>query len=216
MAAIIIDLDGTLLDSMEIWEKFAIHYLTRIGKQPKQNLPDQLREMTLDEAAAYLKWQYALDMTCAEIEQGFYEQLLMEYKSVLYKDGARSFLSICREKQLPVCVFTANQYDLSVQTLQRLGLLSYCRKVITCETCGFSKRNIESYAYVAQRLQCPLSECIVIEDALHAVQSAKRAGCMVWAMYDASNESDWKQICAWADDSFREYQKMEEELCRRY
>lgn len=216
MTAVIIDLDGTLLNSMGIWEKFAIHYLMRMGKQPKQNLLDQLQYMTLNEAATHLKCQYDLDMTCAEIEQGFYEQLLIEYESVLCKDGAASFLGVCQEKQLPVCVFTANHYDLTVQTLERLGILAYFNEVITCETCGFSKRDIESYTYVAQRLQCPVSECIVIEDALHAVQSAKRAGCIVWAMYDVSNESDWKQICAWADETFREYQKMEEEVCRRY
>ena len=37
MKAVLFDLDGTLLDSMFIWDNIAEEYLRSLGKEPKEN-----------------------------------------------------------------------------------------------------------------------------------------------------------------------------------
>ena len=51
----IFDVDGTLLDSMEIWEDVAIRYLKSIGVEAEPDLPEVMFTMSLPEGAAYVK-----------------------------------------------------------------------------------------------------------------------------------------------------------------
>ena len=54
----IFDVDGTLLDSMEIWENAGARYLRSIGEVPEENLSEILYPMTMAEGAAYVKENY--------------------------------------------------------------------------------------------------------------------------------------------------------------
>ena len=49
---VIFDVDGTLLDSMSIWEDAGARYLKSLGAEPEENLGKILYPMTIEEAAA--------------------------------------------------------------------------------------------------------------------------------------------------------------------
>lgn len=66
----IFDVDGTLLDSMSIWEDAGARYLKSLGAEPEENLGKILYPMTIEEAAAYLKKQYHLEWEASRIAQG--------------------------------------------------------------------------------------------------------------------------------------------------
>lgn len=48
---VIFDVDGTLLDSMSIWEDAGARYLKSLGAEPEENLGKILYPMTIEEAA---------------------------------------------------------------------------------------------------------------------------------------------------------------------
>ena len=52
--AVIFDMDGTLLDSMGMWENLGSIYLTKKGIVPPQDLKEVIENKTLEEAAEYL------------------------------------------------------------------------------------------------------------------------------------------------------------------
>ena len=54
----IFDIDGTLIDSMKIWDNLGERYLLKLGIQPKANLSRVLYPMTLNESCLYLKNHY--------------------------------------------------------------------------------------------------------------------------------------------------------------
>ena len=58
--AAIFDVDGTLLDSMGIWEDAGARYLRGIGIEPEEGLGEILFPMTIEEGAAYVKEHYGL------------------------------------------------------------------------------------------------------------------------------------------------------------
>ena len=66
------DLDGTLLDSLDMWLTLARRYLTALGVG---EIPDDLEEtvdaMSLEESAAYLKEQFGLSQSREEIMNQF-------------------------------------------------------------------------------------------------------------------------------------------------
>ena len=56
----IFDVDGTLLDSMKIWDDAGERYLSSVGKTAENGLSEKLCDMSLTEGAEYMKKQYAL------------------------------------------------------------------------------------------------------------------------------------------------------------
>ena len=51
----IFDVDGTLLDSMSVWEDIGERYLISLGIMAKDGLGDALHTMSLEQGAVYLK-----------------------------------------------------------------------------------------------------------------------------------------------------------------
>ena len=58
----IFDFDGTLVDSMFIWETFGEEYLKSLGKEPKENLSETFATFTLEQAAEYYKKHYDVNL----------------------------------------------------------------------------------------------------------------------------------------------------------
>ena len=54
----LLDMDGTLLDSMEFWQNLGRQYLESKGKTPENNLEKIIESMTLKESASYFKTKY--------------------------------------------------------------------------------------------------------------------------------------------------------------
>ena len=51
----IFDVDGTILDSMEVWNTLASRYIRSLKKEPEENLDEIVSEMSLEQSATYLK-----------------------------------------------------------------------------------------------------------------------------------------------------------------
>ena len=66
----IFDVDGTLLDSMKIWDNAGERYLSSVGKTAENGLSEKLCDMSLTEGAEYMKKQYALPFSIDEIVSG--------------------------------------------------------------------------------------------------------------------------------------------------
>ena len=56
----IFDMDGTLLDSMPVWEHASERYLARKGIVAEKNLSEILFSMSMREGATYVKEKYGL------------------------------------------------------------------------------------------------------------------------------------------------------------
>ena len=59
---ILFDLDGTILDSMFIWDTIGEDYLRSLGKEPKENLAEVFKTFTLTQAAEYYRNNYGIKL----------------------------------------------------------------------------------------------------------------------------------------------------------
>ena len=55
LKGLIFDFDGTLFDSMFIWDTAGEVYLRSIGKEPEANLQKVLKAMSLLQSAQYIR-----------------------------------------------------------------------------------------------------------------------------------------------------------------
>jgi len=67
---VIFDIDGTILDSMKIWEKLCSNYLKSIGVIPDDDIDNIVSTMTIRECIAFVKSRYSIKLSDDEMEKG--------------------------------------------------------------------------------------------------------------------------------------------------
>ena len=65
---VIFDLDGTLVDSMNVWKEIDVSYLGKHGYDVPDDLHDEIEGMSFTETAAYFKKRFCLKETVDEIK----------------------------------------------------------------------------------------------------------------------------------------------------
>ena len=205
----IFDMDGTLLDSMFIWDDLGPGMLRAQGITPEADLPEKLKVLTLRQGAAYCKERYALPQSVEEIVSLIEGRVEKFYKEeVQAKPGVAKFLSLLKMEGVWMYVATATDRHLAQAALRHAGIDGYFRGMITCQDVGAGKDSPEIYERAMRRLQSNKKDTVVFEDAFHAIQTAKAAGFRVAAVYDASEEAHQEEIRGLADYYIRSFEEM--------
>lgn len=196
----ILDIDGTILDSMKIWDEAGPRYLAGLGVQAEKDLPEVLAAMSVPEAAAYMKDRYALHPSPEEITSGIVQTVHDFYvQEVRLKDGAKEFLESFAERRIPVIAATTSEEEYLRPAFRRLGIADAFRRIITGSEAGCGKTEPRMYQMAAEDLGAEPGELIVAEDALYALETAARAGFLTAGVYDSSSEADQERIRALSD-----------------
>lgn len=77
---VIFDMDGTLLDSMSVWETLGADYLRTQGIEPRPGLREQIRNMSMREVARYYQSAYGLQLSEIQIISGINALLMRFYR----------------------------------------------------------------------------------------------------------------------------------------
>lgn len=205
----IFDMDGTLLDSMFIWDDLGPGMLRDIGITPEEDLSEKLKVLTLRQGAAYCKDRYALPQSVEEIVSLIEGRVEKFYKEeVQAKPGVAKFLSLLKMEGVWMYVATATDRHLAQAALRHAGIDGYFRGIITCQEVGHGKDSPEIYERAMTRLQSNKRDTVVFEDALHAIETAKAAGFRVCAVYDSYAEAEQDKIRALSDYYIRSFEDM--------
>ena len=196
----IFDVDGTLLDSMEIWEDVAIRYLKSIGVEAEPDLPEVMFTMSLPEGAAYVKEHYRLTRETDEIIQGVLDIIRKYYEETApLKPGVTKILEELSRKRIPMTVATSNNKEEVEAAFKRLGIASYFSRIFTCEEVGAGKTRPDIYMKAAEYMGTRPEETVIFEDVLHAIRTAKKAGFLAVGLYDEASKADQEEIKKEAD-----------------
>lgn len=208
---VIFDADGTLLNSMPIWENLGELYLKSMGIEAKQGLGEVLFAMSLPQAAEYLIQEYHLNLTEEEIIEGINHQIEEYYaEKVPLKEGVRSFLEGFREAHIPMVIATTGDRRNLEAALNRLNIRNLFEGILTCTEMQTDKTKPDIYLAAALQMDCDPDEVIVFEDAYHALVTAKKAGFVTVGVYDQANDRDLAKIWNTADvylTGFDDFQK---------
>ncbi len=198
----ILDMDGTILDTMGYWRTLAGDYLRSKGVQPDERL-GKLKWMTLLQGAQYFIEIYGLEGPAQKLADEMNAVMERHYLvDVNPKPGAAEALKALRGRGARLCVATATNRRLAESCFARLGLLDLFDFVISCEDTGTSKASPDIYLQAAARLGAEPYEVAVFEDALHAARTAKAAGFYLVGIYDKQekNVQALKELCdEWMD-----------------
>ena len=205
----IFDVDGTLLDSMEIWEDVGVRYLNSIGIEAEPDLGTVLFTMSIQEGAAYVKEHYHLSQEPEEIVQGVLDIISNYYKkTALLKSGAKELLEKLDKHNIPMTVASSNNKKEIEMAFERLGIAKYFDRIFTCEEVGAGKTQPDIYLRAAEYLGTRPEETVVFEDVIHAIRTAKQAGFQVVGIYDEASKDDQEEVQREADWYCREWAEL--------
>lgn len=196
----IFDLDGTILDSMGIWASIASRYLRSLGIQPRADVDDVVKTLSMEDAARYFIREYHVSRSVPEIVQevcGMIETFYRE--TVPLKPGAAQLLAWLQQKGVQICAATSGDKTLAEAALSRCGVLPYFKRIFTCAEVGHGKEEPIIYETARAFLGTQTAETVVFEDTLYALQTAKAAGFPTAAVADPSSEQDREAIRLCAD-----------------
>ncbi|PTQ83613.1 HAD superfamily hydrolase (TIGR01509 family)/HAD superfamily hydrolase (TIGR01549 family) [Trichococcus patagoniensis] len=195
LEAAIFDLDGTLLDSMPIWEGLGQNYLLQKKVQPAPGLQDTLNTMSLQQAAQHFREAYGLREDEETIIWEIQTLIADLYRyEVPLKAGAAEYLQTLQEQNVKMCIATATERKLAESALERLGIREYFSTILTSSEVKAGKDNPLIYHRAVEHLGAPLTKTIIFEDALHAIETATSAGFRVVGVYDESAAQDRERI----------------------
>lgn len=205
--AAIFDLDGTLLDSMYVWQRIDEIYFARRGMITPPDYGRALAGLSYRESAEYTKARFGFSEPWQEIVQEWTALAHEEYaQHVPLKPGALEYLHMLRRAGVKLAVATALPEYLYQPCLEHLGVLDmFAALCSTDETDGRGKKNGEVFLLAAERLNCAPDRCAVFEDTLEGLRGAKRAGMRAYCIKDASASHAHPEIETFADamiDSF--------------
>lgn len=184
----IFDADGTLMDSMHIWDTVDSAFLMMRGIVPFEQRV--FHKYGYFNAVDYMIETYNLNMTPDEVRRDVVNILKYYYDNVATaKDGVREFLQKLRDNGVRCVVATATDKAIMKPALERNGLLEYFEEVFSTKDIGISKQKPDIYNIARDYLGAD-EDLFVFEDAAYAIETAIKAGYRVVAVEDYSAESD--------------------------
>lgn len=206
----VFDLDGTLLDSMFIWDTIGEDYLRSLGKEPRENLKETFKTFTLEQSAHYYREHYGVTLSVDAIIDGVNQMVENYYINVVpLKPGVADFLNKLDNYGVKMCIATVTNQHLVEAALSRLGVIEYFSGIFTCASVGHGKEEPHIYREALKHLQTVKAETIVFEDALYALKTAKADGFLTAAVYD-SHEDNQAELKAMADCYIENYSDAKE------
>lgn len=189
--AAIFDADGTIIDSMYVWEKIDRDFLTQRGIPVTQEYSDTVRGMFFRTAAEYTKNKYDLPESVEEIMRIWLEMARHEYEfCVRAKPYVREYLEYLRERKIQIGLATSSDPYLLEPVLKNNGLHEYFDTVCYTSEVGKNKSFPDVYVRTAQKLSVKPEECIVFEDIPEGITGADKAGMYTVAVYDKASAKD--------------------------
>lgn len=206
----IFDIDGTLLDSMPIWESAGARYLATLGITAKPDLKEQLDALSLPEGVLYMQKEYALSVSIEDILEGV-NQVVKDfyYKEAVMKPGAYALIKMLKENGVKLIIATATDAEMAKAALSRNGIWEDFIGMVTCEAAGAGKTSPKVFELAREKLQTKKEETWVFEDSLYAVKTAGKAGFPVCSIYDEYSAESTVEIREISDIYVRDFSEIE-------
>jgi HAD superfamily hydrolase (TIGR01509 family) len=183
-AAVLWDLDGTLLDSEKLWD-IPLYELTEklggslslptrqamVGTNVKRTLDLLYGEVgihdpTPEQLADGAAW---IDKRMGEVFAG----------ELPWRPGARDALATVRAAGFPMALVTSTERNLTELALDTIGRSLFDTTVCGDEVDGLNKPHPEPYLRAARVLGVDPAACVAVEDSPTGTASATAAGCTV-------------------------------------
>ena len=190
--AVILDMDGVLIDSEPFWREAEIEAFGEVGLRLTDDLCRETMGLRIDEAVDYWHrkhgWEGRTPGEVAErVVRGLIERIRREGELMA---GARHALEFFKARGVKLGLASSSSYRIIGTVVERLGLAGEFGCVYSAEEEEYGKPHPGIYLTAARRLGVSPTECLAIEDSLNGVLAAKAARMRCAAVPEAEARRD--------------------------
>ncbi len=188
----IFDLDGTLIDSLALWDviwsEMGKRYLNNSLFSPSPEVDKAVRTMTFKEALEFISKTFNIEekpeillKSASEAVANFY---LCEVK---LKKGVVEFLEELHSRGVIMCIASATDKSLIEMVIKRFDIGKYFSHILSCADIGKGKDSPDIYLCALESLGTKKEETYVFEDSHVAILTAHNVGLKTVGIYDRYN-----------------------------
>ncbi|NDO48253.1 HAD family phosphatase [Lachnospiraceae bacterium MD335] len=196
--AAIFDLDGTLLNSMHVWEQIDIEFLQKRGLPVPADYVVEICARSFEEAAQYTIELFGLPETIDDIIKEWNVMAAYEYAyNVKIQSYAMDYLLQLKSRGIKLAVATGLPKELFIPCLKNNSVLHLFDVLCSTDEVRHGKECPDVFELAAKRLRVVPERCIVFDDVLPAIKSAKMANviaCGIYDKYSAHNQTEIEEI----------------------
>jgi HAD superfamily hydrolase (TIGR01509 family) len=186
--AVILDMDGILIDSERHWQLTERAIFAEMGIHLSDELLVQTRGLRTEEMVAHWSARFSMDGTDSGALMKDYDRRMVETmkREVPLMDGARELIAMFREMGLPVALATCSTQEHIDAVMEKHGLRASFDLLVSAAVDMPGKPHPEVFLRTASLLKVDPTSCMVFEDSFNGVIAAKAARMKVVAMPDLS------------------------------
>lgn len=197
---VIFDLDGTLIDSMWVWDQIDMEYLNEKNLDVPENLADEIGHLSFNQVAVYFKERFKLEDSLDEIKKRWSDMAYYHYSTdIKLKEGVVEFLQYLKKSNIKIGLATSNSHALLEVVLKNNNIYNYFDAITITDEVSVGKHEPDVYLLAAKKLGVPPNECLVFEDIAQAIKGAKKAGMKVVGVADSRSLNDRDEIISLTD-----------------
>jgi HAD superfamily hydrolase (TIGR01509 family) len=192
---LIFDCDGTLLDTMPVWNRLEADFARMAGVVFSDEQLEELRAVPTEECAAIYHDRYGLGESQQDVLRMMDEALLGYYRDeVSALPGVARLLRRAQELGIPCTVVTSSPRRYVDAGLRHAGIDGFFKRVITTDEVGLSKQGDRIWLLAVEEMGSTPDTTWGFDDAAYAVRAMRHAGIHAVGAYDCDETGTYEQL----------------------
>ena len=179
----IFDLDGTLLDSMGMWDDIDVAFLSRRGLTVPDDYVQAIVPLSFRETAVYTIDRFGLTETPEAVME---EWMRMAEEAYAFRVEPKPYAAELLRRW-------------KARGIRRAGIYDCFDAFTTLAEVKRGKGFPDIYLRTAEKLALPPADCLVLEDILAGIRGARAGGFQTAAVADPSNRHSREALAREAD-----------------
>jgi len=177
LRAVIFDMDGVIVDTMDLHFEAEQEVLRAHGVHIE--MTELLKTSGMSSFEGIKKVSNKQDSEVSAMVAKKYAQLISKTRGIKPIPGFLEFFYLLKKHNVPLGLFSSSDRRFVEHILSELGINGSFKVIVCGNEVSQAKPSPEGYLKAAKLLNVSPSECVVVEDSVHGIMSAKSAGMKI-------------------------------------
>ena len=175
-AAVLWDMDGTLIDSEPYWMRSEGAFAKANNSSWSEADGLSLIGMSLYDSSKIIKEKVGSDLEPEQIIQQLTDGVSAQLsEEIFWRPGAKELLLLLRKKKIKTALVTMSMHRMAKQVVDAIGFDAF-DVIVAGDDVRNGKPDPEPYLKAAELLGVKAEECVAFEDSISGLRSAESAG----------------------------------------